>query len=469
MVQDEYRHLEEDVELEGAPPARPGVVARRRFGNAKDLSFVLVQLLRGLGMSANLVLVNTKFGKSVSRFLPEPGLFNHVVVEFEAQGERRWIDATAKGQGGGLLNRVIRDYGVGLPVSKASSGLIQAPSPSVSASAFEIKEVILLDTAGSPSLLGIVVTARGSHAEDLHRDFESKGMEAISKERLLSAGERFGTVTRVGPLQFRDDRKTNEFFLAEIFELRNFLKSGGKPGLYQFDLTDNPVLGLLKTPRSNPRVAPLSLPYPCDALHTFEVYCVALGPGVAPEKTIDNPWFQFTLTHKMLAGNCVVQSSLWTLTDAVPASSMEEYQESVQEIRAQSAWSLLVPAGIERPHQRNDFGTLPASWESAGAEKRTPLKPTHDDNQDSPDNTNPSVTPPAQSGYAGPTGEIRYKRRKRHRRKRKDNKSTLVWGAILAGVMLVLLIFLIIALARGAEHAVPDKQALPGVPPTIQQ
>ncbi len=129
MVQDEYRHLDEDVELEGAPPASPGIVARRRFGNAKDLSFVLVQLLRGLGMTARLVLVNTKLQKSVSHFLPDPGLFNHVVVEFEAKGQRRWIDATAKGKGGGLLNRVIRDYGVGLPISKTSSGMIPAPSP----------------------------------------------------------------------------------------------------------------------------------------------------------------------------------------------------------------------------------------------------------------------------------------------------------------------------------------------------
>ena len=387
IVQDEYRHLEEDVELDGAPPATAGVVARRRFGNAKDLSFVLVQLLRGLGMKARLVLVNTKLQKAVSHFLPDPGLFNHVVVEFEANGQRRWIDATAKGQGGGLLNRVIRDYGVGLPISKTSSGLIQAPSPTVSASAFEVREAILLDTAGSSSLLGIVVSARGSYAEDFHRDFESRGIEAISKERLVSATERFGTATRAGPLQFRDDRKRNEFFLAEIFEIRNFLKPGNKPGWYQLEAPDNPVLGSSQNSAVNDvRRAPLALPYPCDAVHTFEVYCVALAPGVAPEKTIDNSWLQFTLTRKMLAGNWVFQSSLWTLTDAVPSGSMEEYQETVQEIRAQSAWSLSVPPGIPRPHQRNDFGTLPPSWESAGAEKRMLLKPTENTNQDPPDN-----------------------------------------------------------------------------------
>jgi hypothetical protein len=45
----------------------------------------------------------------------------------------------------------------------------------------------------------------------------------------------------------------------------------------------------------------------------------------------------------------------------------------------------------------------------------------------------------------------------------------MIWGAIVAGLMLVGLIFLIIALARGAEHAVPEKQALPVQPGMPQQ
>jgi hypothetical protein len=387
-----------------------------------------------------------------------------VVVEFEANAERRWIDATVKGQGGGVLNRVIKDYGVGLPVSRVSSGLVAAPDPSVAASSYELKEAILLDTSGASSLLGIVVTARGSHAEDLHREFESMGIDGVSRQRLQMIGDRFGMASRVGPLQYRDDRKANEFFLAEIFEIRNFMRTDAKGGWFHLELTDNPLIRLLKVPESASRHAPFALPYPCDATHTFEVYCVALAPGVAPERNVDDPWIQFTMSRKMLAGNWVVQSSLWTLGDAVPAHAINEYEKSVEEIRNQSAWSIRVPAGVERPHQRNDFGTLPASWESAGAPKRTPLKAIHETKEESTGGETPVAAP------SGQPGEIRYKRRKRHKRKRRDNKSTLVWGTVLAGVLLVLLILLIIALTRGAERAMPrQQQAMPGeVPPTQQ-
>jgi transglutaminase-like putative cysteine protease len=455
LVQEEYRHLAEDADLDGEPPVAPEIVARRRFGNSKDLSFLLVQLLRGLGISARLVLVNTKLRKSLRDLLPAPGLFNHVVVEFEARGERRWLDATAKGQGGALLNRVIPDYGVGLPVAQASSGLVSAPIPLVPSSAYEIKESILLDTSGAPSLLGVVVMARGSHAEDFHREFESLGVEGVSRQRLQLCIERFGGGTRVGPMEYRDDRKANEFFLAEIFEIKDFLKPDVKSGRFKLEMTDHVLSGLLKVPESTGRRAPFALPYPCDTTHTFEVYCVALAPGVAPERTIDNPWLQFTSTRKMLAGNWIFQSTLRTLTDAVPPGGTEPFQNSAQEIRDQSTWSLMVPAGVERPHQRGDFGTLPAGWDGTGAPKRTPLPAPRDLKQEQIVNTadqeNPSENPE----------DIQYKRRRRHRRRRHSKRMALVWGACLAGALLLMLILVIIALVKGAERALPPAKDPP--------
>jgi hypothetical protein len=447
LVQDGYRYLPEDAEPCGEPPVSAEIVARRRFGNCKDLSFLLVELLRGLGLSARPVLVNTKLRKSLRDLLPAAGLFNHVIVEFEAHGERRWVDATVKGQGGGLLNRVIPDFGVGLPIARVSSGLVPAPASSVAASTYEVKESILLDTSGAPSLLGVVVAARGSHAEDLHREIESLGIEAVSRRRLQLCIERFGAATRLGPLQYREDRKANEFFLAEIFEIKDFLTPDAKPGWYRLELAESLLGNLLKMPEPASRRAPFALPYPCDATHAFEIYCVALAPGVAPERTIDNPWVQFTSTRRMLAGNWIVKSTLWTLTDSVPPEGIEEYRKSVQEIRGQSAWSLLVPAGVERPHQRSDFGTLPLEWESVGAAKRTPLTASHDLEPQSS-----HVSAATAATLSEKTGEIRYKRRKRHRRKHRSKNSTLFWGTCIAGTLLVLLIIFIIALVNGTAH-----------------
>ncbi len=50
LVQDEYRYLSIDLEVGGHVPSPPETVARRRFGDCKDLSFLLVQLLKLMGV-----------------------------------------------------------------------------------------------------------------------------------------------------------------------------------------------------------------------------------------------------------------------------------------------------------------------------------------------------------------------------------------------------------------------------------
>ena len=152
LVQDEYRYLSVNIEPGSQVPTPPGIVARKRYGDCKDLSFLLVHLLKRLGISARPILVNTQLRKSLAAMLPMDGLFNHVVVEFEVQGETRWVDATMKQQGGGALNRFIPDYGVGLPVDPTSTRLIESPRAPVQASRYELKETILLDTTGASVL-----------------------------------------------------------------------------------------------------------------------------------------------------------------------------------------------------------------------------------------------------------------------------------------------------------------------------
>jgi hypothetical protein len=453
LVQDQYRYLALDKELDGQPPTAPEVVARRRYGDAKDLSVLLMVLLKQLGLEARLILVNTKFRQSLAGLLPMPSLFNHLAVEYKARGEIRWVDATAKGQGGGSLNRVIGDYGVGLPMARAGAGLIQAPEPALESNVYQIKESVLLDTSGAPSIFGIVITARGSHAEDLRREFESLGVEAMARRRLQMCVDRFIDVKRIGELEHHDNRTDNEFFLAEVFEIKNFLKEDAQSSWYKLEVAAEIVANLLPLPISGVRHSPFALPHPCHIVHILEVHCVALPPAIVQERTIENSWLHFSRLRKTLAGYWTVTTTLSTLTDAIAPEGIDEYREAVREIRSQSTWALLVPAGQPKPHQRSDFGRLPVSWEaSAGAFPRlTRTAPTpRAGTPASPPRSQPQREPTTPAGDASATDtsglpvEIRYRRRKRHRRSR-ESKKAIVWRAIFACVLAVVLLLAAIA------------------------
>jgi hypothetical protein len=453
LVQDQYRYLALEGELDGQPPTAPEVVARRRYGDAKDLSVLLMVLLKQLGLEARLILVNTKYRKSLAGFLPMPSLFNHLAVEYQARGEIRWVDATAKGQGGGPLHRVIGDFGVGLPVARAGSDLIRAPEPALESNVYQIKESVLLDTSGAPSIFGIVITARGSHAEEMRREFESLGVEGMARRRLQMCVDRFMDVKRIGELEHHDNRTDNEFFLAEVFEIKNFLKEDAQSSWYKLEVAAEVVANLLPLPIAGVRHSPLALPHPCHMVHILEVHCVALPPAIVQERTIENSWLHFSRLRKTLAGDWTVTTTLSTLTDAVAPEGIDEYREAVREIRLQSTWSLQVPAGQARPHQRSDFGKLPVSWEaSAGAFPRlTRTAPTPGAGTPaSALRSQPQREPTTQAGVSsaaapsGQPGAIRYRRRKRHRRSRASQRS-IVWQAIFGFFLVVVLLLAAIA------------------------
>jgi len=219
IVQDDFRYLSVNLEFGGQVPAAPDTVVRRRYGDCKDLAFLLVQLLRALGVQARPVLVHTVWGKSIGSMLPAPQMFNHVVVEYEIGNEKRWVDGTAKNQGGGALNRHITDFGLGLPIDAATTKLEPVPAASLKAGTYDIKETIILDTTGKTSFLALVITATGVQADSLRHEFANAGIDAIAKNRLQAYANRFSRAARTKALECRDDREANEFVLAEAYEI----------------------------------------------------------------------------------------------------------------------------------------------------------------------------------------------------------------------------------------------------------
>ncbi|HEX9045618.1 MAG TPA: DUF3857 domain-containing protein [Verrucomicrobiae bacterium] len=369
VVQDDCRYLSINVELGGHTPASPGTVARRRYGDCKDLSFLLANLLKELGVKARPILVNTFLRKAVADFLPMPSMFNHVVVEFEADGQRRWVDTTIKEQGGGPFKRFIPEYGLGLPVDAAGSALVEPPRFD-QVHSYELCEHVLLDTANGASLMAVTLVTEGSQAEQLRRQLKERGVEEWGKQRTQYMANRFGDVKRSGEIKYRDDRTANRFTLVEVFEIKFVLGGHSNPKLCRFNLPGNWLAGLLPMPPKTERNTPYLLPHPCSIQYTASIDSSGIqGLKLTdPCENLGSPFVQFSRESRGGHGFFVLKLSLSTKADSVPADQVAKHGQLLEQIGRAACRELTLLQGHARSRPRAGFDSLPPERTASAAQ-----------------------------------------------------------------------------------------------------
>ena len=360
LVQDECRYLSVNLEFSGQVPTPPGAVARRRYGDCKDLSFLLVNLLEKLGVRARPLLVNTFLRKSVLNFMPMPSLFNHAIVELEVDGKRRWIDTTFKQQGGGVFNRFIPAYDLGLPVDAAATSLVESPELKMS-DLFDCHEHVLLDTKNGSSLMAVTLHIEGNQA-DLHRiQFNKLGLEEWSKQRLESMVNRYRSVKRVGALKCQDDRDANVFVLTEVFEIEFKLGKHANPKLRVFQLPGGWFNTVLPMPPKGERHNPFLLPYPCAINYVVDVDNRGINRLRLNQPRIDirTNFAVISRTDRVGFGHFTMRVALQTKADSVTPESIEEHMTFVEKVATTCNRVLNLAPGYPRPATPSGFGELP--------------------------------------------------------------------------------------------------------------
>jgi tetratricopeptide (TPR) repeat protein len=97
IVQDNIRYLALGMNGGNYVPQKPEDTWTLRYGDCKAKSLLLLALLRGAGIDAEAVLVNSQLGDLVHDRLPSAGAFDHVIVRAVINGESLWLDGTAMG------------------------------------------------------------------------------------------------------------------------------------------------------------------------------------------------------------------------------------------------------------------------------------------------------------------------------------------------------------------------------------
>jgi len=260
-VQEEIRYFSVSMGESSHRPSAPAQVVQRRYGDCKDKSHLLATLLRALGIEARPVLVSLMSPRAPARYLPNPDVFDHVVVQARIDGQLHYLDGTRLGQRGTLERLGPTLEGArGLVVGADAQELVTLQAADSEALATnELREHFSLEALGGDGRLEMRRTWNGTDAELMRLAHQRMTPEQRRKQLLAPYERRYPGITLAGEPRVIDDTERNSLAIEAEFVVPRLAKDVGGDWALRF-FPDN-LVGAVHLPEKFNRS------FPAEVMH----------------------------------------------------------------------------------------------------------------------------------------------------------------------------------------------------------
>lgn len=224
-VQQEIRYYSVALGESSHRPALPAEVLQRRYGDCKDKSLLLTQLLRALGLTAEPVLASLSVRHGPSMQLPTPLAFDHAVVRVTLAGQDHYLDPTRLGQQGALahMGQALEDADV-LPVG--AGALVRVVSPNREQHfTHTLSERFRLPAFDGEGTLEIEQHWQGLQAEALRLGLATLDEEQRANWALSGYERRYPGIRLEGAPDVADDAQHNRITMRARFVIPALARS----------------------------------------------------------------------------------------------------------------------------------------------------------------------------------------------------------------------------------------------------
>ncbi|MEO8809085.1 MAG: DUF3857 domain-containing protein [Rhodanobacter sp.] len=326
LVQGEVRYLGVEIGQNSHAPNPPAVVFARRFGDCKDKTLLTLTLLKHLGVEAHAALVNTRLQRGIEDGLPNPGAFDHVLVQARVDGKTWWLDPTRYTQNADLAHVFQPDYGPTLIVDSATQRLTAMKHAGADDSGSSLR--VTFDASSGfdkPVPYTVETTSRGEVADSLRATLASTNVADLQKNYLNFYANDYPHMAVTAPMRVHDDEANNLITTVERYTISDMSLPAdeGTGRTAAIHLSD--IAQALRDPVVTIRKSPLQLVYPHDVSQRTEVLLPEDWPVNSHTTTIEDAAFRFVQTVTKKGTHLTVTDHFQTLTDEVPAEDMARY------------------------------------------------------------------------------------------------------------------------------------------------
>jgi len=324
-VQGEIRYASIAIGPASYQPAMPGEVLRRRFGDCKDKSLLLVAALRMLGAEAHVALVNSDRRRALAHELPTPFAFNHAIVR-ATLGERvYWLDSTRPRQQAPLAVDAPADFERALLVDGTTAELEVIPRPAATSQREELEGDFLGgDDLQKPAVVTLKRRYFGALADETRAMFSSETQQQLQAGRINYLAQYYPSLQSAGPIETSEVPGQNAFEVRENYVMPHLFVLNDAH-LLKAQFHPDRLYGMAQAPQWTVRTAPMELEFPIEIRQTITVH-LPDSWKIKPEiVVIDNPAFHYRSEVEYSNRKLVLTYEYQSLRDQVAPEELERY------------------------------------------------------------------------------------------------------------------------------------------------
>ncbi|MBI2268987.1 MAG: DUF3857 domain-containing protein [Bacteroidetes bacterium] len=292
FTQNHIRYLGNTAGIYSHQPHQPDYVIENRYGDCKDKSLFLCELLKQIDIKSFPVLLNTEKTKSVRTDNPSLREFNHCILAIEFEDRLYFIDPTYSFQRGNFKNKKISNYTTGFILNNNENGFIEIPSDTTSK--IVISENFDINSESKDAILTVKSTYTGIEADKVRYTLANNSLVDIQENYRTFYLKYCAQVNVLDTLIASDSESIDEIIVSERYLLKKFWsKNDSSSTKIQKDFMPYILNERILYVSDNIRKQPLAISYPVNIIQTININ-KAEGWSIE-SKTIqdDNKFFHY--------------------------------------------------------------------------------------------------------------------------------------------------------------------------------
>jgi transglutaminase-like putative cysteine protease len=334
FVQDEVRYYGIEMGAHSHKPHHPNQIFAQRYGDCKDKTYLLCILLRGLGIEADPVLVNTVYKKTIRNWLPSAHAFDHVTVRAKVNGRYYWLDPTINYQRGSLDKISYPDYQAGLVISPQAQELVSIPANRNSQ--VKVKEVLNIPDMNGKAKLTVTTFYEGGAADGVRSQFQENSLYEM-EQKYLEYYTAYFEQLNCDSLRY-EEAENGGFITREYYTISGiWTEENGKKELFVSPYVIN---GIIQKPTEAVRTMPFALEFPLKYSETIQIKLPDEWETESSSSEITSDNFTFRSSYSSHDRTIELNYEYENLKDHIAPEEADEYFARYRELNEGAGFRL---------------------------------------------------------------------------------------------------------------------------------